>query len=169
MPAHDFDLRALYDAMDQRRRERNLTWAAVAREMSGVTKPRATASSTVTGIGRRRVAEGDGVLTMLRWLGRTPESFVADVADANADRFRLPAVPAGRILRWDARALFEALDAERRERQLTWAAVAREVGGVTPAMITGLAKGGRVALPPAMRMVRWLDRPAVAFTRISDW
>ena len=81
----------------------------------------------------------------------------------------MPELRSGQILRWDTRALFLALDAQRRERQLTWTEVARTIGGFTPGMLTNLAKGGRIGFPPVMRLVRWLDRPAVAFTRVSDW
>jgi hypothetical protein len=70
---------------------------------------------------------------------------------------------------FNLRALFDALDAQRAERALTWAALAREVGGVTPSMLSALAKGGRVSVPSVMRVVRWLDRPATEFTRVSEW
>ena len=104
---------------------------------------------------------------MLLWLGRTPEHFVPDIADADAERFRLPEVAADRILRWDTAALYAALNAERIARGLTWTAVARETGGCTPAMLTTLAKGGRIAFPLVMRIVRWLGRPAARFTRAA--
>jgi hypothetical protein len=168
MTSRDFSLRALYDALDERRRQRGMTWSAVAAEISHSGARRA-AVSTITGIRERRVAEGDGILQMLVWLGRTPESFMLDAGDDDAEGFRLPAATGTQVLRWDARALFAALDEERLRRQLTWAGVAREVGGLTPAMITGLASGGRVVMPPVMRLVRWLDRPAASFTRLSDW
>ena len=168
MNGHDFDLHALYDALDARRLERELSWAGVVREMSGSDAKKGSAS-TLTGLRERRVAEGDGVLTMLRWLDRTPESFVPGTPDSTADRFRLPAVPSRKILRWNARALFQAADQQRQEKQLTWTQVAREIGGFTPAMLTGLAKGGRVAIPPVMRLVRWLNRPAASFTHLCDW
>ena len=106
---HDFDLRALYEAIDGRRRERSMSWSAVAREVSRSTKRGAV--STITGLRDRRLAEGDGVLSMLLWLGRTPESFVLGNTDADADRFRLPDPPDHRVLRWDTRALFLALNA----------------------------------------------------------
>jgi len=54
-----FDLRALYDAIDARRQERNMTWAAVAREVNRFrTKRRPIAASTITGLRDRPVAEG---------------------------------------------------------------------------------------------------------------
>ena len=166
MRRSDFDLRALYDALDAQRIARGISWAALARE---VNRFRAgghpVAASTITGLRVTRVGEGDGILQMLLWLGRTPESFVPGVADPSAPRFRLPALTREQVLRWDTPALFSALNEQRQERGLTWAEVAGEIGGCTPGMLTNLSKGGRVGFPHVMRLVRWLDRPAVTFTR----
>jgi hypothetical protein len=77
-------------------------------------------------------------------------------------------VSPNRILRFDARAIYSALDVRRRERQLTWAQVAKEIGGFTTVnTLTHLAKGGRVGFPHVMRVFRWLGRPAASFTRIT--
>jgi hypothetical protein len=166
----DFDMRGLYDALDVQRRERRLSWASVATEVNRFrTKLRPIAASTITGLRQKQVGEGDGILQMLLWLQRTPESFVPDIADANAERFRLPDLTRGQILRWNTRGLFLAVDLQRRERQLTWTEIAREVPGFTPGMLTNLSKGGRIGLPRVMRLVRWLGRPAVMFTHIARW
>jgi hypothetical protein len=170
MAGNDFDLRALYEAIDARRRERDLSWTAVAREVNRFrTTLRPISASTITSLREKPVGEGDGILQMLLWLGRTPESFVPGIADAEGDGFRLPTVTTGQILRWDTRALFSALNAQRLERKLTWAEVARDIRGFTPGMLTRLAKGGRIGFPRVMRLVRWLDRPAAGFTRIARW
>jgi hypothetical protein len=166
----DFDLRTLYDALDERRRARNLTWAAVAAEVNRHhTRLRPIAQSTITGLKDKPRGEGDSILQMLAWLGRTPESFVPGIPDADAPRFQLPQLAKGQILRWDTLALFAALDARRQERGQTWAAVAREFRGFTPGMLTNLAKGSRIGFPRVMRLVRFLGEPAVAFTRIAAW
>jgi hypothetical protein len=81
---------------------------------------------------------------MLRWLDRTPESFVPGHDGPAA---RLPEVPTGRVLRFDTAAIYSALDTRRIERKLTWIGVAREIGGCTAASLTRLAKGGRTAFP----------------------
>jgi hypothetical protein len=52
---------------------------------------------------------------------------------------------------------------------MTWKQVAHEIGGVNPAGLTRLSKGGRTAFPEVMRIVRWLGRPAASFTRLSNW
>lgn len=165
----DFSLQALYDALDQQRRARQLTWTAAAREISRVPAgERGIAVSTVSGVRDRRAAEGDGVLQMLLWLGRSPESFVPGLADAADPRFRLPEPGAGRILRWDTRALYAALDAQREARGMTWGAVAQAMGWPPTTRLTGLARGGRTTFPGVMRIVRWLDRPAADFTRLAS-
>jgi uncharacterized protein YfiM (DUF2279 family) len=165
----DFDLRALYDALDERRRMRGLSWTAVAREMGrGAAQRPVVAASTITGLEGATAAEGDGVLQMLLWLGRAPESFIAAFLDADAARFRLADPGDGRMLRWDAAAIHTALDAKRRAAGLTWQDVGREIGGITSGMLTNLANGGRVSLPGVMRIVRWLGQPAANFTRVSS-
>ena len=64
-----FDTAALYEALDAHRRARGLTWAEVAAE-TGV----AASTLTRTRLGGR--LEVDGMLSMVRWVGRTVESFV---------------------------------------------------------------------------------------------
>jgi hypothetical protein len=166
----DFDLRALYDALDEERRARGMSWAAVTREVNRfVTVLRPIATSTITGLKQKPAGEGDAILQMLLWLGRSPESFVPGVPDADAERFRLREMRRGLILRWDTKALHAALNAERQARGLTWGEVARQVGGVTPNTLTNMSKGGRTGFPPVMRIVRWLGPPAAAFTRVARW
>jgi len=170
MLQNEFDLHALYVALDDQRRQREMTWAAVTNEVNRHrTTGRPIAQSTITGLQSRRSAEGDGILQMLVWLGRTAESVVPGAVDADAARFRLPTLARGQILRWDTRALFDALNTKRQSRAMTWAQLARELRGFTPGMLTNLAKGGRIEFPRVMRLVAWLDQPAVAFTRIADW
>jgi len=142
----------------------------VAREVSQHrTTLRTLSASTMTSLRHKPIGEGDGILQMLRWLGRAPESFVPGIDDGDAPRFHLPELRTGQILRWDTRALFDALDARRRHRGLTWAAVAREIGGFTPGMLTTLSRGPRIGFPRVMRLVRWLGQPAVTYTRIAQW
>ena len=166
----DFDLFALYEAVEKRRRERKMSWTSVARDVNRFrTIRRPITVSTITGLRTKSVVEGDGILQVLLWLGRTPESFVSNITDADSERFQLPNLTTGQILRWDTHALFLALNAQRLQRQLTWSEVARELKGFTPGMLTNLAKGGRIGFPRVMRLAQWLGRPAVVFTRIADW
>ena len=111
MTDSDFSLRALYDAIDEQHRARDMTWTAVHREINRfIIEGRPVAMSTITGLKSKPLGEGDGILQMLLWLGRTPESFVPDIQDADAERFRLPIPEEGKILRWNTRALHSALN-----------------------------------------------------------
>lgn len=166
----DFSLQALYAALDVQRQTRGLTWPQVMSEMRRASKRLSNhrlSQSTVTGTRIRGAAEGDGVLAMLRWLNRTPESFVRGHQLSEEISARLPDIPPGKILRFDTRKLYAALDARRVEKNLTWAQVAKELG-LGASGLKYLSKGKRVAFPGVMRIFRWLDRPAADFTRVSD-
>ena len=54
--------------MDEQRRSRGLTWTHVGRELG-------ISPSTLTRTRRGGRMEVDGMLAMVRWLGRTVESF----------------------------------------------------------------------------------------------
>ena len=164
----DFDLKALFNALDEQRRSREMSWAAVMREINHFKmEGHPIATSSITGLKDKAVAEGDGILQMLLWLRRTPESFVPGLPGADAERFRLRAVGKEQTLRWDTKALHSALNDQRQARGMTWKQVAQEMGGFTPGMLTNLAKGGRAGFPGVMRIVRWLGQPATTFTRAS--
>jgi hypothetical protein len=166
----DFDLSALYNAIDARRQERQMTWSAVAQEINRYkTTLRPISLSTIKGLQHKAVGEGDGILQMLLWLGRSPESFGRNEITADREPFLLPNVTHEQILRWDTRLLFRAVNDQRQKKQLTWSQVSAEIGGWTPSMLTNLAKGGRTGFPRVMRVVRWLGQPAATFTRISFW
>jgi hypothetical protein len=170
VPNSDFDLKALYDVLDEQRRSREMSWAAVTREVNRFKmEGHPIATSTITGLKNKAVGEGDGILQMLLWLRRTPESFVPGFPEADAERYWLREVGKEQILRWDTRALHSALDAKRQARGMTWKDVAREVGGFTPGILTNLANEGRIGFPSVMRIVGWLGQPAATFTRSSDW
>jgi len=64
-----FDPKLLYQALNERREARGLTWADVAREVG-------VSSSTLTRTARGGRMEADGMLAMCRWLSRPAESFV---------------------------------------------------------------------------------------------
>ena len=68
------------------------------------------------------------------------------------------------VLRFDTRALYSALDAQRRARAMTWRQVAHEVG-VTVSTITRTRDGGRLEVDGMLAMVSWLGMPVHAFTR----
>ena len=84
---------------------------------------------------------------------------------------RPEALPAGpnRRLRWDLQALYEALDARRRERLLTWEELAREIRCSTN-QLTGIRTARyAIGMKLAMRIVLWLEQPASTFVYPADW
>jgi len=166
----DFDTRALYRAMDQKRQLRSMTWAEVTREVNApLPGLRSISTSTITGVRGRGSVEADGVLQMLRWLDQTPEAFCAGVECAESLSAQLPALKAGEVLRFDPRAIHAALARERVTQRMTWQQVAQAIGGVSAAKLQRLEAGGRVGFPSVMRVVRWLGRPASTFMRRSPW
>lgn len=158
-----FDIHALYRALDAQRCRRGMSWQEMAREVGGVSP------ATLTGLRARSSVEGDGVLQMLRWLGRTPESFVPGHPAAATGEATLPRADPSQTLRFDAKAIYAALDSRRLERAMTWQQVAKEIGAVNAAGLTRMAQGGRVSFPSVMRIFGWLGRPAADFIRVSAW
>jgi hypothetical protein len=171
-PTGDFDVPALYAALDAHRVARGLSWRQVADDIwaqSAVLNARRhdhpISPSTITGMAARANTSCQHALFMLRWLGRSPESFVPG-ARVSAP---LPEAGADRRLRWDLKALYAALDSRRRELGLSWPQLAGELG-CTANQLTGLrtarfATGMRLA----MRVVAWLDRPAADFITVARW
>jgi len=70
--------------------------------------------------------------------------------------------------RFDARAVYRALDQRRRSLAMSWTDVAREIGGCTPAMLTRLAKGGRMEVRLVVTVSAWLGIAAESFTHASE-
>jgi hypothetical protein len=168
MRAKPFSIDELFLALDEERQARRMSWGQVARAINDLFRnvpARPISTSTLTGMQGRRVLEGNGVLQMLVWLGRTPESFTSGRDRVALHEEILPLVGPSQILRFDTVAIFAALDAQRAERGMMWREVAAEIGGITQASLTRLAQGGRVGFPDVMRIVEWVARPAGSFTR----
>lgn len=162
----DFNIRALHGALDSERQARGLTWAALAREITGA-EPGAISTSSFSGMANRAAVNGNVVMAALRWLDRTPESFVAGHPDAAAKQPLPKHYPQRFFGHWDLKALHNALDAQRSERQLTWAEAAREIG-VSPATLAGYAQANTfVTFPAVMRVTGWLSRPLTDFIHTS--
>jgi hypothetical protein len=107
-------------------------------------------------------------LFFLRWLGRSPESFMPG-EEPKAYEQPMPAVGPDRRLRWNLKKLHGALDEQRRERSLTWKQLAHELR-CTPSQLTGIrnARFG-MSMRLAMRITRWLGRPAANFVYAARW
>lgn len=170
-PLRKFDMGALQAALDAERQARNLSWTELTEEIN--VPFRGTPSipisvSTLRSMHAKRSVTSGVVLQVLRWLGRTPESFLngGESADGAADLFS-PGMRVG-ILRFDTRALHAALNAERVKRGMSWKQVAGELPGFTENMLTNLASGPLIGFPRVMTLTQWLDRPAAAFVRVRD-
>ena len=70
------------------------------------------------------------------------------------------------MIRFDSKALYAALDAERGLRGMTWTQVAAATG-VSAATITRTRAGGRLEVDGMLAMVRWLGVPVETFVRES--
>jgi hypothetical protein len=171
----DFDAIAMFDAMDRQRVERGLSWRQVADEIwaqSAVLNLRRNdhpiSPSTITGIAKRGDPTCQHALFFLRWLGRTPESFLSRTP-AWADRAALPAAGPDTRLRWNLAQLHEALNARRQDRELTWRELARELC-CSESQLTGIRTAEyAIGMRLAMRIVVWLEQPAARFVHPAQW
>ena len=68
------------------------------------------------------------------------------------------------IKRFDTKALFNALDQQRKQRGLTWRQVASEIG-ISESTITRTGKGGRLEVDGMLSMVSWLGVPVETFIK----
>jgi len=66
--------------------------------------------------------------------------------------------------RFDAAALYHAMDAKREADGLSWREVAARIG-VSVSVITRLKNGGRMEVDGMLAMVGWLDVPVETFVR----
>ena len=168
----EIDIGALFEAMDARRRERGLSWQGVADEiwaLSAELNVRRN-SHPISPATLKGIARGDTscqhALFALRWLNRSPESFLVGGPEA------APALPdpgPGRRLRWDLGLLYDTLDRRRQEGRLTWSELALELK-CTPNQLTGIRTARfAIGMKLAMNIVQWLGRPAADFIYAGEW
>jgi len=155
----DVDMGLLYEAIDQKREAEGLSWARVAKEIG-------IALSTIKGIRDKKIVEGDGVLQMLLWLGRSPESFIPKFKAGKKHELK---EPKNAVLRFDVKEAYRLLEAKRLRDELTWVTVAEQIGGVAPSQLQRFKKGGRTSFRAIMRVARWLDVPAKDLTKESPY
>jgi len=155
-----FDAKALLDAVEAQRRERNMTWAELAKTVG-------VSASMMKGMAARAELETDSVLAMTRWLGRAVESFCGDDGAPAIEPGDVAS--SGRFLRIDTKALHAALDTARAERKLSWSDVAVQIARpeITASTLSGLAGTTRIGLNRLLAITRWLGAPVAAFTRLT--
>lgn len=163
-----FDINALQDAVETERSARGLSWAALRAEINVPfqgTPSIPISITTIRNMHAKRSVTSAVVLQILRWLRRTPESFLSGPQSASVLSEALPAGSPGRILRFDTEAMHAALNAERVRRRMTWKQVAKELPGFTESMLTNLAAGPLIGFPRVMMIPQWLGLPAAKFVR----
>lgn len=169
-----FDGRALIGALDAQRAERGLGWTALAGELwqqSAELNVQLADHSLCPGAllrtAKRATMSCQYALIILRWIRRAPEEFltgpVVDVGDG-----RLPEAGPDSRLRWDLSQLHAALDQRRRERDLTWLALATELE-CTPSRLTNLRSARLADMDLTMRITQWLAQPAARFVHPAQW
>jgi hypothetical protein len=169
-----FEVTALYHAMDAKRAELGLSWTGVANQIWALSadlnerrRDHPISPSTLTNMAKTPRTSCQHALFMLRWLGRSPESFLEGGADDQ--RYALPQAGPDRRLRWALKLLYAAMDEQRREQQLTWPALAT-VLQCTDHQLTGLRTAKfATGMDLAMRIVQWLERPAADFVYPAKW
>lgn len=168
---NEFDMRSFHGELDALRRARGLNWAQLATEIN---RPFESTPSipihpeTLRDMLKKRSVTSAVVLQVLRWLGRTPESFLSGSGRTPSPDERLPEAGLDRILRFDTRAIYDALQQERLRRGMTWKQVADEMPGFTPSMLSNLATGPLIGFPRVMTLMQWLGRPAATFVRVRS-
>jgi hypothetical protein len=125
-----FDMKLLRVTLDAERRSHRLSWIELAADIN---RPfQGTPSipinvSTIKGMAAKSSVTSAVVLQVLRWLGRTPESFLSGYDRSPQAEERLPDPGPSRILRFDTKALYAS-----REAREAWAGIELE-GARSPA------------------------------------
>jgi hypothetical protein len=163
-----FDLAELHRALDAARQAKDLTWKDLVAEINvpfGQTTSIPISVATIRGLADKSSVTSAVVLQILRWLNRSPESFLPPSAMRFGERETLPDVGPVRILRLDTRLLHRVLDKGRQPRELSWPQVAAALPGFTPSMLMNLAKGPLIGFPRVMILTQRMGRPLAEFVR----
>jgi len=172
----DFDSIALFEAMNAKRISERLSWREVTDEIWKLSSDlndrrhdHPISPSTITGISKRGDTSCQHALFFLRWLRRSPESFLSDSKANRGKETSLPKAGSNERLRWNLHKLYEAVNLRRQELQMTWPELAR-IMHCTPSQLTVLRTVRfAISMNLAMRLVQWLDRPASDFIYRAQW
>jgi hypothetical protein len=170
-----FDTAALYQALDARRTKLGVSWQGVAHQIWELScdlndrrRDHPISPSTLTNMAKKPRTSCQHALFMLRWLGRTPESFLRG-ATGDDQRFALPQAGPDRRLRWSLKLLYASMDEKRQQDGLTWSALAA-ILRCSPNQLTGLRTAKfATGMDLAMRIVQWIGRPAADFVYPATW
>lgn len=173
-----FDGFALWNAMDVQREERGLSWSGVLAAMSASEHElaaklgelsRPVAAETIARIRQRGDCGCHHAIGYLKWLQRTPESFLIGIDEIRHEA-PLPESGPGRRVRWDIPGLAVAVTQRKRELGLTWKQIEQDHIDCYPNQVSGLHRlryGTGMTL--TMRLAQWLDRSAASFMILTEW
>jgi transcriptional regulator with XRE-family HTH domain len=155
----DFDVPKLWEALDAKRESSGLSEKQMMDEINTTINAWVPMSlATVKNMVRRNVTTCQHALHLLRWLDKTPESFLIRTKVDES----LPFSAEGRLY-WSMRALADAVSDEKEQQSLTWNQVAQELN-CTPNQVSGLRKiRYGISIHLAMRITQWLHRPSTDF------
>ena len=169
-----FDGEALLAEVDARRAHADLSWVQVANaltDLSAQLRAEIGDHAVCPGALQRTVARGtmscQYALMLLQWLDRAPEDFLACASDETAP-VPLPDCGPDERLRWDLPQLYDAVDEQRRDKGLTWRALAAELG-TAASRLTNLRHARQADMELTMRLTQWLGRPAATFVHPATW
>ena len=169
-----FDFTAFTSALNDRRKERGLSWFELADELwaqsadlNAALGDHPLCGGAVSRLPTRGDTSCQYALFMLRWLDQAPEAFLTgSVVDVGEVRLSSPGPD--RRLRWELPELHAALNEQRESRGLTWAALAAEID-CTPSRLTNLRTARQADLALVMRVTQWLERPSADFIHPARW
>lgn len=169
-----FDGKAMIAALDAQRSSRDLDWNALAldlweqsSDLNAQLGDHGMCSGALVRTAQRGTMSCQYALIILRWIRCAPEDFLTGPV-ADVSRIGLPEAGQDRRLRWDLSQLHAALDQHRRERNLTWVALAAELG-CTPSRLTNLRKARLADMDLTMRVTQQVKQPAANFIRAECW
>ena len=151
-PTDEFDYRGVWEAIEAERQARGLNRTQLLRDIDWVSQ----------GVLNRLEQGGpttcQHIVGLLRWLGRSPESFMPGVIDCPA--YALPDTGLFPV-RWSMPALYEAIDARREELGMSWREAGDAIGWPTVKELKTIKYG--IPMHLAMRLTRWLGKPAATY------
>lgn len=169
-----FDGDALVAELDARRVALGLGWPDLAQELTeqsstlrAALNDHAVCSGALVRTVKRGSMSCQYALMLLQWLDRAPEEFLTGQR-REVQGSRLPKVGTDVRLRWDLPQLYAAVNDQRRRRELTWAALAVQLG-CTPSRLTNLRAARLADMDLTMRLTQWLGRPAAEFVHPATW
>jgi hypothetical protein len=155
----DFDFTKLWNSMNAKQESERFSEKQMMDDLNVVNNNRVPFSlATVKNMMRRNDGTCQHTLHILRWLDRTPESFLVGERIEES----MPFSAEGRLY-WNMQALAAAVAEGKEQRGATWKLLAQELN-CSPSQVSGLHKVRYgISIHLAMRITQWLLRPSTDF------